>query len=119
MTGARAAGPAPSSQGSESDTLLACGPILTADGTDVEAGQGSPLVSNTHGNAGPVPFGLSCEQQHCRPVLERCRRFHDAPRHVGRNQFQAFPVADVLARLNQSGPVTMSSNLKRMVAVCS
>src|SRR3954453_17507591 len=97
MTGARAAGPAPSSRGPESDTLLAYGPILTADVTNVEAGQVSPLASNSHGNARPGPFGLSREERQCRPVSARRRRFHDAPRHVGRDHFQAFPVADVLS----------------------
>ena len=69
MTGARAAGPAPSSQGSESDTLLVYGPIQTADVTNMKAGQVSPLVSNTHSNARPGPFGLGWEERQCRPSI--------------------------------------------------
>src|SRR4051794_34674354 len=78
---------------------------------------GAELRWSHMGNARPGPFGLSCEKRQYRPVSARRRRLHDAPRHVGRNHFQAFPFADVLARLNLSGPVTMSLNLKRNVVV--
>ena len=116
MTGARAAGPAPSSQGSESDTLMAYGPILTAD----EYQRGSRQVATCQDRC-RRDLGLFAAQlgtTSSMPLRVQRGAMARAARHVGRNHFQAFPFADVLARLNQSGPVTMSPNLKRIVAVC-